>query len=91
MLGPDDLARVADVALGRVQPDADVIHLESRCQVDHEDIARAGVEEGLKLALRMLHERFGSTGRLPADGTTARGARVASVPTPAAEPRESWR
>ena len=91
MLGPDDLGRMAKVALGRVQPEADVIHLQSRCHVDHEDIARAGVEEGLKLALQMLQERFGSTGCLPADDTTARSASEASVPAPAVEPRESWR
>ena len=91
MPGPDDLTRVADIALGPVQPDADRVHLGSRCHVDHGDIARAGVEEGLKLALRVLHDRFGSTGCSPADVATARRDPEAKVPTPVVEPRESWR
>ena len=87
MLESDDLTRVADVALGRVQPDADVIHTETRCHVDHGDIARAGVEEGLKLALRMLHDRFGSTRPLSVNVTTDRRAVRGWVPAASVEPR----
>ena len=85
MLGPDDLTRVADVALGRAEPDVDRTHLGSRCHVDHGAIARAGVKEGLKLALRMLHDRFGSTGCLPADTTTASRSLEDCIPAAAVE------
>ena len=77
---PDELTRVADIALGRVQSDTDRVDLTSHCHIDHGDIARAGVEEGLKLALRLLHDRFGSPDCLPADDMTARRTLEGSVP-----------
>ncbi len=86
MLESEDLTRVADVALGRVQPDADAIHLESRCHVAHGAIARAGVEEGLKLALRMLHDYLGSTRPLSVDDRTDSRAVPGCVPAASVEP-----
>jgi hypothetical protein len=57
----DDLNRVAGVALDRVQPRPDSVWRAMPCHVDHGDVARAGVEEGLKLALRLLQEQSGVT------------------------------
>ena len=52
MLTTDDLARAAEMVVGRISPEAD--EPDAPCLRNHLDIARAGVEEGLKLALRLL-------------------------------------
>ena len=54
MLTTDDLARAAEVVVGRVSPETD--EPSARCQSNHLVIARAGVEAGLKLALRLLRD-----------------------------------
>ena len=52
MLTTDDLTRAAEMVVGRVSPGAD--EPDAGCLSNHRAIARAGVEEGLKLALRLL-------------------------------------
>ena len=91
MLGPDDLTQVADVALSRVQLPSDEVRLANPCHIDHADIARAGVEEGLKLALRLLQGRFGSPVYLSANNPVTGRASDAGAPTPADSPQDSWR
>ena len=59
MLTTDDLARAAEMVVGRVSPEAD--EPDAPCLSNHLDIARAGVEEGLKLALRLLRSGDRST------------------------------
>jgi hypothetical protein len=59
MLTTDDLARAAELAVGRVSPEAD--EPDARCLSNHLAIARTGVEEGLKLALRLLRDGDRST------------------------------
>lgn len=54
MLTTDDLARAAETVIGRVSPEADAPDVP--CRSNHLAIARAGVEEGLKLALRLLRD-----------------------------------
>jgi hypothetical protein len=59
MLTTDDLTRAAEMVVGRVSPEAD--EPDAPCPSNHLDIARAGVEEGLKLALRLLRGTDRST------------------------------
>lgn len=59
MLTTDDLARAAEMDVGRISPEAD--EPDAPCLSNHLDIARAGVEEGLKLALRLLRDAGRST------------------------------
>ena len=68
MLTTDDLARAAEMVVGRVSPEAD--EPDAPCPSSHLDIARAGVEEGLKLALRLLRHEHGV-----AAASTVAGAR----------------
>lgn len=58
MLTTDDLAHAAEMVVGRVSPNAD--ERGAPCQSNHLVIARAGVEEGLKLALRLLRHEHGA-------------------------------
>ena len=57
MLTVDDLTRAAETVVARVNPDSD--RCDSPCRSNHLDIARAGVEEGLQLALRLLRHQHG--------------------------------
>ena len=59
MLTVDELTHVAEIALSRVDPEEPTVGHESGCHVDHLEIDRVGIEEGLKLALRMLREQPG--------------------------------
>ena len=59
MLTVDDLARTARSVLDRVESVKVTVAGDPVCAVDHLDIAQAGIEEGLKLALRVLREQFG--------------------------------
>jgi hypothetical protein len=59
MLTTDDLACAAEMVVGRVSPRAD--EPDAPCLSNHLAIARAGVEEGLKLALRLLRDGDRST------------------------------
>lgn len=59
MLTVDDLARAARTALDRVDSVEVTVAGDPVCAVDHLDIAHAGIEEGLALALRVLRELFG--------------------------------
>ena len=59
MLTTDDLARAAEMVVGRISPEAD--EPDAPCLSNHLAIARAGVEEGLKLALRLLRDGDRST------------------------------
>jgi hypothetical protein len=52
MLTTDDLTRAAEMVVGRLSLGAD--EPDAPCLSNHLDIARAGVEEGLMLALRLL-------------------------------------
>ena len=59
MLTVDSLAQAARIALDRVDSVEVSVAGDPVCAVDHFDIAQAGVEEGLELALRALREQFG--------------------------------
>lgn len=56
MITIGDLARAATTALTRVSSGTTTGESETTCPLDHGVIARAGVEEGLELALRLLRE-----------------------------------
>jgi hypothetical protein len=58
MLTTDDLTRAAQAVVSRVSSDAN--EPDAPCQSNHLAIARAGLEEGLKLALRRLRDGFHS-------------------------------
>ena len=91
MLETDDLILAAAAALGRVEPSPTNVRLASPCRVNHADIARSGVEEGLKLALRALRDRSGSLSRVPTDHPTDGHASEASAPATAVSPQDPWR
>ena len=59
MLTVGDLARAARSVLDRVDSEEVTVAGDPVCAVDHLDLAQAGVEEGLELALRVLREQFG--------------------------------
>ena len=59
MLTVDDLARAARSVLDRVDSVEVTVAGDPVCAVHHLDIAQAGIEEGLKRALRVLREQFG--------------------------------
>jgi hypothetical protein len=59
LLTDDELARVAETVVTRVDPEGAADPHEPECRVDHVAIARVGIEEGLKLAARLLRERSG--------------------------------
>ena len=61
MLNVDELTQVAGVALSRVETEDTTAGHEPGCHVDHLAIARVGIEEGLKLALRLIREQPGAT------------------------------
>jgi hypothetical protein len=58
MLTTDDLVHASETVVHRVNLGADVP--DAPWRIDHLDIARAGVEAGLELALRRLREWFHS-------------------------------
>lgn len=57
MLTDDELTRLAETALDRVNGLGAADGDAPGCQVDHLAITRVGIEEGLKLAARLLHEQ----------------------------------
>ena len=57
MLTDDELTRLAEAALDRFNDLGAADRDAPGCQVDHPAIARVGIEEGLKLAARLLHEQ----------------------------------
>ena len=59
MLTVDDLARAARSVLDRVDSGEVTVASDPVCAFDHLDIAKAGIEEGLALALCVLREQFG--------------------------------
>jgi hypothetical protein len=61
VLTADDLARAARVALDRVESVKDAAAADPDSRVDHFDLTLAGVEEGLKLAMRVLRQQSGLT------------------------------
>ena len=70
MLTTDDLARAAEMVVGRLSSEAD--EPDVPCLRNHLDIARAGIEEGLKLALRLLRrETAQCQNRTPVPTTTS--------------------
>ena len=58
MLTDDELTHLAAIALERVGVQKPVNRHPDGCHGDHLDIARVGIEEGLKLAVRLLREQF---------------------------------
>ncbi len=91
MLAMDDLNRVAEVALDRVEPQADSVRRAIHCHVDHGDIARAGVEEGLKLALRLLRDRSGVPAVSQTDRQPGSQAPESDCPRGVIEAQQTWR
>ena len=91
MLPSDDLNRVAEAALDRVQPQANDVLRATHCHVDHGDIARAGVEEGLKLALRLLQDQSGIPAVSQTDHPAASYAPDSSCPRGAIESEQTRR
>ena len=81
MLTIDDLARAARVALDRVESTNDSAETDSSCRVYHLDVAQAGVEEGLKLATRVLRQQSGPT-RTSDPDRTADESRELHCPPP---------
>ena len=67
MLTVDDLARAARIALDRVESVTDCAATDPDCRVYHLDVAQAGVEEGLKLAMLVLHQQAGPIWRSDPD------------------------
>lgn len=61
MLTVDDLNRTARTVVARMDSVATTTASAPDCQADHLDIARVGIEEGLKLALRLLRDQSGPT------------------------------
>ena len=59
MLTTDDVTSAAETVVGRASPEPD-----APCPSNHLAIARAGVEEGLRLALRVLRDGDRSTPEL---------------------------
>ena len=57
MLTDDELTALAETALARVGARQPVNRHPDGCHVHHLDIARVAIEEGLKLALRLLREQ----------------------------------
>ncbi|MCC6176198.1 MAG: hypothetical protein IT305_12905 [Chloroflexi bacterium] len=69
MVTVDDLTRTARAVVDRVGSVAATAASAPGCQVDHLDIARVGIEEGLKLAIRLLRDQSGPTRVRDLDGT----------------------
>ena len=69
MLTVDDLARTARTVVDRMDSVTATAASVPGCQVDHLDIARVGIEEGLKLAIRLLRDQRGLTRTCDLDGT----------------------
>lgn len=69
MLTADELTHVAGMVLSRVGPKEVTAGHETGRHVDHLEIARVGIEEGLKLALRMLREQPGVMRTSDLDGS----------------------
>jgi len=57
VLADDELTRVAEIAAARVDREGTADRHGPECHVDHVTIARTGIEEGLKLAARLLREQ----------------------------------
>lgn len=70
MVTTNDVTQAAGKALAHVEH-TNVAGHQAGCSVDHEEIARLGVAEGLKLALQMLHEQRGATKTSEVDGSAA--------------------
>ena len=71
MLTGEELTQVAGIALSRVGLEEPTVGHETGCHVDHLEIARAGIEEGLKLALRLLRKQPGVLTTSGMDGSDA--------------------
>ena len=71
MLTVDELTVLAGIALGRVEAEEVTAGRDTGCHVDHLTIARVGIEEGLKLALRLLREQPGAMRTSEMDGSDA--------------------
>jgi hypothetical protein len=66
MLATEEFIGVIEGVLARVDPVGQpVADHDQMCSRDHREIARKGVEEGLKLALRLLREQTGKEGSDP--------------------------
>ena len=91
MLTVDDLARAARSVLDRVDSVEVTVAGDPVCAVDHLDIAQAGIEEGLELALRVLREQFGPTRTSGTDRTVDDELRELPCPTPGVSHQSSGR
>jgi hypothetical protein len=58
MLAADELATAVEDIVAEVAPAGRPVP-DRACSRDHRAIARRGIEAGLKLALRLLHEQAG--------------------------------
>ena len=82
MLTVDDLARAARSVLDRVDSEEVTVAGDPVCAVDHLDIARAGIEQGLELALRVLRQQFESLQASDSARTVDDERRELPCPTP---------
>src|SRR5205823_5893442 len=82
VLTADDVARATRVALDRVESVRDSAETDSNCRVDHLGIAQAGVEEGLKLAMRVLRQQSGPIRTSYPDHTASAELRELTYPAP---------
>jgi hypothetical protein len=82
VLTVDDLAQAARSVLDRVDSVEVTAASNPVCAVDHLDIAQAGIEEGLELALRVLHQQFGSLQASDSARTVDDELREMPCPTP---------
>ena len=82
MLTVDNLAWAGRSVLDRVDPVEVTVAGYPVCAVDHLDIARAGIEEGLELALRVLRQQFGSIWTSDSARTADDETRELPRPTP---------
>ena len=71
MVTTDDVTQAAGNALAHVEHKSVAAGHETGCSVDHLEIARLGISEGLKLALQMLREQPVATKTLEMDGSAA--------------------
>lgn len=91
MLTADDLARAARSVLDRVDSVEVTISGDPVCAVGHLDIAQAGIEEGLELALRMLRQQFESLQASDSARTVDDELRELPSPTPDVSHQSSGR
>jgi hypothetical protein len=82
VLTANDLARAARIALDRVESVMDSPETVPDCRVDHIEIARVGIEEGLKLAIRVLRQQSEPSRTLDLDRTAHDQSPELPYPTP---------